>query len=355
MSTNTIQPPETELPCSIDLSHHLNEHSKARHPSPLKEIIKFMGYEGMVSLAGGKSLFWKSKPKIPDLGFAGLPHPSLFPFQKALVNTYPSSTVLGAHGDFQGILDELVLTKEARPDQLLSLSTALQYGGGTGDVSLCTWAHEFTKIIFKPAYSDFEVILNSGNTDAWCKVVRLLCEPGDFILCEQYTYPSAQALWIPMGCKAAPVKIDGRGLRPEDLERVLAEWDEVRDGCRRPRLLYLVPVGSNPTGLTMDRRRRKEIYGVCVKYGEFYCGQPKGWMLILMLSRCYYLWRWPLFLPPISRVQAWGTYFVDYNNSRWIPLHACPIIPWIRHPRSSNSPRHIQQSKFDSHAQICTG
>jgi hypothetical protein len=37
----------------IDLSHHLNQHSKARHPSPLKDIIKFMGFEGMVSLAGG--------------------------------------------------------------------------------------------------------------------------------------------------------------------------------------------------------------------------------------------------------------------------------------------------------------
>jgi aromatic amino acid aminotransferase I len=38
----------------IDLSHHINKKSKARHPSPLKDIIKFMGYEGMVSLAGGK-------------------------------------------------------------------------------------------------------------------------------------------------------------------------------------------------------------------------------------------------------------------------------------------------------------
>jgi hypothetical protein len=51
MATDTIVP--AELATSIDLSHHLNAHSKARHPSPLKEIIKFMGYEGMVSLAGG--------------------------------------------------------------------------------------------------------------------------------------------------------------------------------------------------------------------------------------------------------------------------------------------------------------
>ena len=41
---------------SVDLRHHLNAHSKARHPSPLKDIIKFMGYDGMVSLAGGRCI-----------------------------------------------------------------------------------------------------------------------------------------------------------------------------------------------------------------------------------------------------------------------------------------------------------
>jgi aromatic amino acid aminotransferase I len=38
----------------VDLSHHINRKSKARHPSPLKDIIKFMGLEGMISLAGGE-------------------------------------------------------------------------------------------------------------------------------------------------------------------------------------------------------------------------------------------------------------------------------------------------------------
>lgn len=37
----------------MDLSHHINAKSKARHPSPLKDIIKYMGYDGMISLAGG--------------------------------------------------------------------------------------------------------------------------------------------------------------------------------------------------------------------------------------------------------------------------------------------------------------
>jgi DNA-binding transcriptional MocR family regulator len=33
--------------------------------------------------------------------------------------------------------------------------------------------------------------------------------------------------------------------------------------------LYIVPVGSNPTGSTMLAQRKKEIYDVCVKHGKY--------------------------------------------------------------------------------------
>lgn len=38
----------------MDLSHHINKRSRARHPSPLKDIIKYMNYDGMISFAGGE-------------------------------------------------------------------------------------------------------------------------------------------------------------------------------------------------------------------------------------------------------------------------------------------------------------
>lgn len=152
-------------------------------------------------------------------------------------------------------------------------------------MALRNWLHKFTQTVFEPASPSFEILLNSGNTDAWCKIVRLLCEPGDFIICEQHTYPSAQALWIPMGCQAVPVKMDSDGLLPQDLASLLESWDVTHPGTTRPHLyacffivgvtvltiirLYIVPVGSNPTGLTMPGSRKKEIYDVCVKYGAY--------------------------------------------------------------------------------------
>jgi aromatic amino acid aminotransferase I len=101
---------------------------------------------------------------------------------------------------------------------------------------LLKWARDFTEKVFRPAYSDFEILLTSGNTDGWCKVVRMLCEPGDFILCEEHTYPSAQALWIPMGVKAVPVKLDSEGMRADRLDEVLASWDSTHPGIKRPHL-----------------------------------------------------------------------------------------------------------------------
>lgn len=48
------------------------------------------------------------------------------------------------------------------------------------------------------------------------------------------------------------IKVDGEGLIPEDLNKVLEEWDEEKRGFRRPRVLYTVPTGQNPTGKFQD-------------------------------------------------------------------------------------------------------
>lgn len=153
----------------------------------------------------------------------------------------------------------------------MTLIHAMQYGSGTGDISLRSWCREFTEVVFQPAYSDYEILLNAGNTDGWNKVVGLLTEPGDLILCEAHTYPSAQALWIPLGCEAVPVGMDGEGMRSDDLARTLDGWDAEHPGAKKPHLLYLVPAGSNPSGSTMSGQRKKAIYGVCVKHDIIIC------------------------------------------------------------------------------------
>ncbi|RDW93369.1 PLP-dependent transferase [Aspergillus mulundensis] len=251
----------------VDLSHHINRKSKARHPSPLKDIIKFMGQDGMISLAGG------------------LPHPSLFPLHGARFDCLPPSSSMPDvdNGDLADDLISLTLGRGSNPGDL-DLTQFLQYGttppshpksdesncaisgSGTGNKQLLTLCKELTDVVHSPP-CEYECLLHPGNTNAWAKVVGMLCEDDDFVLVEEYTYPSAQALWIPLGVRAVPVSADAQGISASVLRDTLAGWDGEARGARRPRVLYLVAVGSNPTGLSISTERRKEIYDVCVEFG----------------------------------------------------------------------------------------
>ncbi|KAF4119410.1 aromatic amino acid aminotransferase I / 2-aminoadipate transaminase [Geosmithia morbida] len=226
---------------AVDLAHHVNTKSRSRHPSPLKDIVSYMGYEGMISLAGG------------------LPHPSLFPLNKTTFECLDPSA-----DKADGVI--LRLGRGSDPADL-DLTQFLQYGSGAGNKGLIALCRELTTVVHTPPYN-FECLLHPGNTNAWDKVVGLLCEDDDYVLVEEYTYPSAQALWIPLGIKAAPIAADGEGIQPSSLREILQNWDEKIRGARRPRTLYIVPVGSNPTGTSISFDRRKEIYSICVEYGK---------------------------------------------------------------------------------------
>ncbi|KAF4459813.1 Pfs NACHT and Ankyrin domain [Fusarium albosuccineum] len=249
----------------VDLSHHINAKSKARHPSPLKDIIKFMNYDGMISLAGG------------------LPHPSLFPLERAQFDTLAPSASLSDDARGKDLLS-LNLGRGSSPGDL-DLTQFLQYGSGAGNRELIQLARELTDRVHSPP-CEYECLLHPGNTNAWSKVVGLLCEDNDCVIVEEFTYPSAQALWIPLGITAAPVPADAEGILATDLRKMLASWDEASRGRRRPHVLYLVSVGSNPTGITISAQRRKEIYAVCVEFD-----------LVIVEDDPYYFLQYPRYTP----------------------------------------------------------
>lgn len=122
------------------------------------------------------------------------------------------------------------------PNKLPRILIYYCLGSSAGDPSVIKWAADFTNTVFQPAYSDFEILLSGGNTDAWKKVVGLLSEQGDKILVEAHTYPSSQALWIPMGCEAVPVKVDSHGMRSDDMDAILTSWEANNPGVKKPHL-----------------------------------------------------------------------------------------------------------------------
>ena len=92
-----------------------------------------------------------------------------------------------------------------------------------------------------------KVCVTTGSQEALTKCFEMLMEEGDSVLVESPTYSGALAALQPMNLNLVGVETDGGGLRPESLEEILSQWDASRQGAK-PRVLYTIPTGSNPTG-----------------------------------------------------------------------------------------------------------
>ncbi|XP_048256128.1 kynurenine/alpha-aminoadipate aminotransferase, mitochondrial-like isoform X3 [Haliotis rufescens] len=156
------------------------------------------------------------------------------------------------------------------------MKVALQYGDSRGSLKMREWLTELQRRFHDPptlpplgvspsANSDMITILTNGCTEALSKVIGLVLEEGDSLLVEESTYPSVLNVIEPLGCKPVTVKNDADGLIPSDLSNILISWNEAVSGPR-PKLLYCVPVGGNPTGANLTLKRKKEVYALARKY-----------------------------------------------------------------------------------------
>ena len=123
------------------------------------------------------------------------------------------------------------------PDQI-NLAVALQYGQAIGLPQLQVFIKNFAQHVYAPAYSDWTTLIHTGNTDGLTRALLTLLNPGELLLTEEWTYPSAMASAEPIGCQAYPVGMDGEGMRSDDLRKILSEWDEQARGAKRYVAIY---------------------------------------------------------------------------------------------------------------------
>jgi aromatic amino acid aminotransferase I len=227
----------------------------------------------------------------------GIPHPDLFPFETLQAYTLPVDHIsldlprvprkhkLGLYEWLFGrdpATDKISIPKYAEnpTPSTIQLATSLQYQSATGPPALPLFLREYVQRIYRPAYADWDVLLNVGATDGWGKICNLLLEPNDAILVEEWTYPGAENAFLPMGIEMVAVKMDGLGAQPEHLEQLLSGWDEEERGKKRPKVFYTIPTGQNPTGATADDARKKAVYAVCQNYDVIICEDEPYYCLV---------------------------------------------------------------------------
>lgn len=237
---------EKSKPDAIDLSHHLSVVSRNRALSPLKGLQKYFGKPGVLSLAGGQDCFFHWIERINSRWkCTGLPSPEYFPFESVgadilAANSYLQSST--SKGPLSWIWDifsskpssiPISVPKYPENPEDVNLATALQYGLAKGIPQLLDVVTELTTKVYQPAYANFVTLLHAGNTDGWLKIVTTLCNPGEGVLCSEWTYPSALATMTPYGIRSVPVKMDDQGMSSASLREILSQWNEEARGMPR--------------------------------------------------------------------------------------------------------------------------
>ena len=85
------------------------------------------------------------------------------------------------------------------------------------------------------------------------------------------TFSGSLAALVPRGVRLAGVPTDAGGLVPSKLAALLRGWgcDAATTGVPRPRVLYTIPTGGNPTGVSLSAARREELYAVAQEFDLF--------------------------------------------------------------------------------------
>ena len=145
----------------------------------------------------------------------------------------------------------------------------LQYGPMQGDAKLAEQTlHRLVHVHHMPTENQ-QLLLSIGAGQDLGLVPRTVCDVGDEVYMDAYTFTSAINAVRSVGAKAVGIPTDGDGMIPEALK------EAAKSG--KGKYIYLIPNFQNPTGITMPLERRKAIYEIARAYDLFiYEDDPYG-------------------------------------------------------------------------------
>lgn len=202
----------------------LSDAAKARKPSPIRGLFPLEARPGLISLLAGK------------------PNASTFPLTsiqlKVRSPTDPNEeTVTEVSGE--------------------ALAEGLQYGPTAGIPSLIDWVYGLQEQEHgRKTGEGWRVSIGSGSQDVIYKAVQALFNPGESVLVESPAYAGVIPMFQEAHLNLVEVETDSHGILSSSLRSILENWPA---GKPKPKALYTVPYGCNPTGMSAILERRKEV------------------------------------------------------------------------------------------------
>jgi kynurenine/2-aminoadipate aminotransferase len=201
----------------MNYTKFLSQRALRRKPSPIRELQPLLSIPGMISLGGGN------------------PTPKFFPIS-SMSFTLKSGENISLHADQIEKMQQYS-PSYGLPDFVKKLK------------SIQTKEHRLSN------RSDWEICVTNGSQDGLYKSFDLLLDQDDYLLVESPTYSGALASLHPIGVNLVEVKSDGDGIDTQQLEKILKSWTFPK----KPKAVYVIPTGQNPSGSTLSLERRKHL------------------------------------------------------------------------------------------------
>ncbi|XP_022915117.1 kynurenine/alpha-aminoadipate aminotransferase, mitochondrial [Onthophagus taurus] len=218
---------------NLDYSYFINPLSSRRRPALTRELTKlaYLAPKEAISLA------------------EGMPNESTFPFERFDI-TMKDGSVMSLKGS--------------------TLGAALQYIPTQGYPPLLKTLKDFTlKVHNPPNWNRSDVLITNGSQDGLSKALEMCIQEGEPLLVQNPLYAGIEIIISPVKSKLLPVDQDQYGLNPEELRSTLEDWKEKclqNESYKMPKMIYINPTGSNPTGTSMTLERKRQIYEICCEY-----------------------------------------------------------------------------------------
>ncbi|MBE1445584.1 PLP-dependent aminotransferase family protein [Paenibacillus sp. OAS669] len=100
-----------------------------------------------------------------------------------------------------------------------------------------------------------DMLLTTGSQQAIDLLTRVYVDPGDVILVERPTYLAALQIFQSRQARIVSVDCDDDGMNLTDLENKIRQYN--------PKLIYVIPTFSNPSGKAWSLERRKGALDIC--------------------------------------------------------------------------------------------
>ncbi|GAK11771.1 PLP-dependent aminotransferase family protein [Geomicrobium sp. JCM 19039] len=128
---------------------------------------------------------------------------------------------------------------------------AMQYGETEGYFPLREVIIERMKNKGIQGFTPEHVLLTTGSQQAIDLFSRIMIGPGDVIFTEEPTYLAALQVFQSYEAKIVPIRCDANGMDLDDLQEKAKVY--------RPKVVYVVPTFSNPSGRVWSLERREAL------------------------------------------------------------------------------------------------